>query len=371
MKPLHVVQFGSGNALYGAERWILALLRNLDPARVRSTVVTLKDGPDCPTALVDEASRQGFPARPIDAPGRLSGAGVRAFGDLCRSGDVDIVHAHGYKPDVYGLLARRRGGYKLLITPHGWNHQTDLKEGAYEFVDRLSFVFADAVAPLSEGLARSLWWLPLGRRLRLISNGVDTAEVDGVEGGELPMEHGPEDFIIGYVGRLEHVKGVDVLVEGLGRLGPGRWRCLIVGDGPDRAALEARVRTLGLEGRVVFAGFRQDRIALLKRLDLFVLPSRSEGTPRSLMEAMVAGVPALGADIPGIRVLIEPGRTGWVFPSGDPEALAAALRERMERSDGARPVAEAGRRLVHERFSAARMARDYERLFAELVGTPG
>jgi glycosyltransferase involved in cell wall biosynthesis len=368
-RPIHVVQFGSGNALYGAERWILALIRYLDPARVRTTVVTLKDAPDCPTALVDEARRRGVAAEWIEAPGRLSRRGVRAFADLCRREGADIVHTHGYKPDLYGLLARRRGGYRLLATPHGWNHQRDAKEALYELVNQWIFPFCDQVAPLSEGLRKSLRGLPIrSGRLTVIENGVDVGEIEAVP--PAPGGTDGDGFRIGFVGQLIPRKGLDVLLEALARLPPEAWRCDILGEGPARSHLEARAAALGLRERVRFPGFRDDRIALMKRFDLFVLPSYVEGIPRVLMEAMAAGVPVVASDIAGVGDLVEDGATGRLFPAGDAAALGRAIADVMADPEGARKRAEAGRALIHARFSAERMARAYEALYQTMLDRP-
>jgi glycosyltransferase involved in cell wall biosynthesis len=366
--PLHVLQFGSGNALYGAERWILALIRYLDPARVRTTVMTVKDAPDCPTALVDEARARGFAAQVLEAPGRLSPAGVRALGDFCRAEGVDIVHAHGYKPDVYALLARRRGGHRLLITPHGWSHTRTPAEVLYEGVDRLSFSFADAVAPLSEDLMR-FRVLPgvRGPLVRLITNGVDTDEIGEAPPADRPGEVPEGAFVIGYVGQLIARKGVDRLIDALAALKADGWHGLIVGDGPERPALEARAREKGIADRVSFTGFREDRLGLVKGMGLFVLPSYLEGIPRCLMEAMTASVPAVATDIPGVTDLVTDGETGWLFPPGDTAALTALLEAAVAGRLDLGGVAKKGRERVMARFSARRMAGEYEALFRDVM----
>jgi len=367
MTPLHVVQFGSGNRLYGAERWILALIRYLDPERVRTTVVTIKDAPNCPTDLVQEAARRGFQTHVVEAPGRLSRAGVRAMAAFCREAKVDIVHSHGYKPDVYAVLGRRRGGYRVVATPHGWSHAPDRKGRLFEWIDRTVFPFCDAVAPLSAGLVDSLRGLPIRPgRLHLIENGVDVGEIEAIPPAPTSEVGGEGGFVIGFVGQLIPRKGIDVLLKALAGLPGAGWRCLLVGRGEAEPALTEQVRALGIAERVRFLGFRDDRIALLKRFDLFVLPSHAEGIPRVLMEAMAAGVPVVASDIEGVRDLVTHGTTGRLFPPGDAGALGEALAASMADPGPARKMAEAARARVYAHFSAERMARQYERLYAEL-----
>src|SRR5208283_5826212 len=98
-------------------------------------------------------------------------------------------------------------------------------------------------------------------------------------------------FIIGYIGQLIPRKGLDVLLDAVSRLSFENWRLAIIGEGESRLSLENQAKDLKISDKVCFFGFREDRIAFLRGFDVFVLPSRSEGIPRSVMEAMATGVP--------------------------------------------------------------------------------
>ena len=118
-RPLKVLQLGTPGPLHGAERWILALVRNLDPALGESHIAVIDDAPGAPVPLLDEAARLGICGHRIDAPGKFSLKAVQALRELVRGGGFDIVHSHGYKPDLITLLALRGTGAKALATPHG------------------------------------------------------------------------------------------------------------------------------------------------------------------------------------------------------------------------------------------------------------
>jgi glycosyltransferase involved in cell wall biosynthesis len=365
---VRVLQLATGERLYGAERWVLALVRHLDPAAVTTTVACLRDGSVERLPLVEEARRLGLPAIVLDARRGLA-AGVRALRALLGRGEVDVLHTHGVREDVAALLARRRP-VRLLATPHGWETRCSLKERARAALDRLALLGFDAVAPLSRELHAAVRRLPLPRsRVHLIENGVDLGEVDAARPveGPLPGQGGPGDLVVGYVGRLVPGKGLEVLLAALRRLPPAGWVALIVGEGPGRERLEHETRRLGLEGRVTFLGYRPDRLAYLKRFDRFVLPSWREGTPRCLMEALAAGVPCAGSAIPGIAAVLQDGVTGDTFPPGDAGRLAAILADQRRDPGPARRRAAAGRALVRERFSAGAMARAYEGLYRRLA----
>jgi glycosyltransferase involved in cell wall biosynthesis len=234
------------------------------------------------------------------------------------------------------------------------------------------FAGFDAVAPLSEDLRESIRYVPMRRsRVHLIANGIDLSEVElarPIEGPP-PGQASPTDFVIGYIGQLIPRKGIGVLLDALARLPRSGWSCVIIGDGPDRELLERQAERLGLRDRVVFLGYLTDRLRYLKRLDLFVLPSLLEGTPRCVMEALAAGVPCVASRIPGTESLLQDGVTGDTFPPGDATRLAELIAwHRTNRSDSQRRV-EAGRALVHERYSARGMARAYERLYADVAAS--
>ena len=160
--------------------------------------------------------------------------------------------------------------------------------------------------------------------------------------------------------------GLDVLLNAVAKYSEPHWQVAIIGQGEQLPELKSMVHRLDIIRQVKFFGFRLDRLAFLKGFDIFVLPSRSEGIPRCLMEAMAAGVPVVASDIPGCRYLVDGKITGLLVQPDQPKQLADAikrvasdpmLRYRLRRS---------GRDFIHHRFSAARMAEEYEELFFSL-----
>jgi glycosyltransferase involved in cell wall biosynthesis len=370
-RRIRVLQFAYGTSLYGAERWVLALARHLDMSKVETIVGCIRDAdsPDLP--LVDEADRLGFRTLVLDGRRWTVASAIKALRTAIRIHAIDVVHSHGTRQDLIGLLATRSLRCRTLSTPHGWALKASFKWRLYEAANRALFPFFDAVAPLSPGLVHSLRSVPiLPARLHPIPNGVDLAEVERAvpHPGLLPGQSSGDEFMIGYAGRLIPHKGLDLLLRALSLLDRAGWHCLIVGDGPSRAELERQARALALEDRVRFLGFRADRLALLKRLDLCVLPSYIEGMPRLLLEALAAGVPCVGSRIPGIVELLEDGVTGTTFRPGDAEGLARAIRLCLADRAIAMRQAQAGRARVCERYSATAMARAYEELYAQLAG---
>jgi glycosyltransferase involved in cell wall biosynthesis len=371
---IRVLQLGSSTGLYGAERWILALSRHLPPAKVESIIGVIKDRPGDTPALCVEAAGLGMRTHVFESHGRLS---LRAIGQLrnfIRDHGIDILHTHGYKTDVIGFLAARRTRCRTVSTPHGWSAGAGIKVQLYEWLDRLAFQFFDAVVPLSSDLHEGLLRLPgLRSRLHLIRNGVDLTEIDSVVQGapELQAWKSRGDMIAGYIGQLIARKGLDTLLRAFSKLEIAGKRLCIVGEGPQRPELERLAGQLGVADRVHFFGFRNDRIALMKHLDVFVLPSRLEGIPRCVLEAMASRVPVVATDIPGCRTLVRDGVTGMLFPVGDDRALATRLQALLANEPMRASLADKAYALVRGDYSAETMAEKYTGLYLELAGGGG
>jgi len=165
-------------------------------------------------------------------------------------------------------------------------------------------------------------------RLRLVRGGIDPAPIQAAKPIQRTSLGLPDDgSMVLWVGRLDLVKGLSVLIESFGRIaGETNAHLCLAGAGPIREQLERKVRALQLAHCIHFLGQPTDVTALLKAADVFVLPSRTEGLPNALLEAMAAACPIVTTDVPGCRDLIVHERTGLVVPYGDTQALAAATR---------------------------------------------
>jgi glycosyltransferase involved in cell wall biosynthesis len=368
MKKIRVLQLGSPTGLYGAERWILALIKHLDPEKVEPIVAVIKDAPGLDAPLCREAEKLGFRSYVIAARGRVNLSAVQQLRKYILENRIQVLHTHGYKTDLIGLMSTRGTGCRIVSTPHGWSKQADFKLMCYEFLDRCAFPFFDAVTPLSDELFQRLRAIPwLNGKLRLIRNAVDTSEIENVKdvAEELKQFRDEGNFIIGYIGQLIPRKGLDVLLDAVSRLSFENWRLAIIGEGESRLPLESQAKDLKINDKVYFYGFREDRIAFLRGFDVFVLSSRLEGIPRCIMEAMAAGIPVIASDIPGCRDLIVHGQTGLLFPVDAGEILANRI-ETIASDDQIRDgLTRRGRELINSQFSAARMAEEYAGLYHE------
>jgi glycosyltransferase involved in cell wall biosynthesis len=169
------------------------------------------------------------------------------------------------------------------------------------------------------------------------------------------------------VARLAPPKDLELLVDALSRPEAAAFDLRVVGDGPGRAALAERVRTLGLEGRVELLGERGDVGEQLAAADGFVLPTRWEGLPYSILEAMAAGLPVVASRVGGIPEEVEDGVTGLLVPRDDSAALAAALAALGADGEQARALGRAGHERARRAFSRETMVERYHHLFRSLL----
>lgn len=170
--------------------------------------------------------------------------------------------------------------------------------------------------------------------------------------------------LIGAIGRLEPQKGFDVLLRALPRVPEAH--IVLVGDGAERDRLELLAAELGIQERVHWQGWSDESRAYLPSFDVFALPSRFEGFPLVVLEAMLAQLPVVASDVGSVAEAVLHGETGLLVPPGDPETLARALRELLDERARRRAMGARARSLVLERFTAQTMARSFESLYDEI-----
>jgi glycosyltransferase involved in cell wall biosynthesis len=198
--------------------------------------------------------------------------------------------------------------------------------------------------------------------IRSIPNGIPTP------GHEESLRPANADFVVGAVGRFHSQKGFDVLIRAVAQL-PGA-HLVLVGDGEERIALARLARDFGISDRVTLTGWTQAAAACLRSFDVLAIPSRYEGLPLVLLEAMVSGCTIVATGVGSILDALQDGETGLVVPVDDADALADALR-RLRNDPALRlRLGAAAAETARRQFTAAAMAAAYERLYEEILLRP-
>jgi len=362
---LHLI--GSGG-LYGAERWILALMRALDARKIKSTLLNLVDTDSEQSCVVAAARQRGLAAADFISGGKFNPAVVSRLAGWVRNHNIDIIHGHGFKSDVIGLLTARITNCKVITTPHGWSLEKDFKLKMYEMIDRATFRFMDMVCPLSPDLKTGLLKRIGSNKLKLILNGVDLDEI--IDAAAAGKQHAHK-FQIGYIGQLIERKDLNTLLHAVKFLleEGANIRLTVIGDGPKLRDLQTETRMLSIEDHVEFMGYRSDAASYLKSFDAFVLPSHREGIPRCIMEAMAAGIPVAVSDIPGNRDLVIHKETGLLFAPGNFHDLAEKIDFLMKHPGESRAMADKAWQKVENEYSNRKMAGEYTTLYYQLLNT--
>lgn len=346
----------------GLENGVVNIVNGLDPNRFRSSLCCLQSAGDF-------ARRVHAPDVSIHEMGLGRGNDYRLpwrLARLFRRTRPNIVHTRNPEAFFYGFLGAKLAGVRALI--HSEHGRTFPDKWHRLWVQQLFSRYTTAVFAVSEQLKRDLVrevGLP-APRIEVLYNGVDFSRCVLIdrESVRRRLRADVNDIVIGSVGRLAPVKNYPLLLRAVqGLTATAGVIVVLVGDGPERTALMVMAQELGLGERVRFLGHRDDVFELLAAMDIFVLPSISEGMSNTLLEAMVAGVPVVASDIGGNPEIVRDGVDGLLFPTAD----ETALRERLQRlcvdSHLRACLGKAGRERVLEGFSIEAMIARYERLY--------
>jgi glycosyltransferase involved in cell wall biosynthesis len=368
-KPPHVLHAVLSLDLGGLERLVLDLVRVGQRRGSRQLIVCIER----PGKLADQARELGAEVFCLDKPPGRSTAAINDAATLLSKLRPDVVHTHQIGALWYLGQAARQERVPVVHTEHS-DHVAHARGWWNKLKNRLRWRASGRLAQrfccVSEDIARSVarWGTVPRGRIEVVLNGIDTElYADRSAGGAVRSELAipAEARVVGTIGRLVEVKRQDLLLRafaGLPREG-AELRLLIVGDGPERPHLEALASELGIRERSIFAGYQSRPERYLQAMDIFALTSRHEGLPLALLEAWAAGVPIVSSAVGGVPKVVEHGRAGLLFASGDEAALIRSLRQLLGDASLATRLAEAGRAVVKERYSLERMADDYARQY--------
>jgi glycosyltransferase involved in cell wall biosynthesis len=366
MKILHVISSGG---MYGAEAVILNLSRTLDKNGHASVLGVFSNTSNPNLQLHEAATREGIESHLIPCSGQIDRTVATSIRQLVQSTGAEIVHAHGYKADVYTYFALRGTKVPFVSTCHNW-----LKDGplvsCYGMVDRFVLRNYAAVIAVSDEVKAQL--LKAGVRkdkVHLIRNGIDLRPFGDATPSLRVGSSSAKTLTVGWIGRLSREKGADIFLRAAAIVLKTRpdARFVIVGDGPDLSMLNALMKNLEIEENVSFVGRRGDMPGVYASLDVMVSSSRQEGLPMAILEGMASSLPMVATAVGDVPTLVLDGRTGITVPSEDVELLAAGIVRLLEDSETRGRFGEAGRKLVEEHFSAEQMAADYLRIYTDVA----
>lgn len=379
-----IVFFSNDSNLTGAPRSLLELLRGLDKSRFLPLVVTPNDGP-----LLAELKKEQIEVKVIKSIEKLYGSSEKPVLKvlLCvRRVLVNlwlVIH-------LYLLIRQARANLiylntsaaryasipsKLSRLPIVWHIREHFEDGLKKKIltKYIRFVSDEIIA--NSKAVKKMWdRRSIVTRIKVIYNGVDSNLTSLSKAANFPGSVQTDRPVIGYVGQLHQVKGLDVLIEAVESIKDDfpEIRCLIVGAAPKSQAkfetsLRELVRRKKLDGQIEFLGYRDDILRILSNLDVLVLPSTSESFGRVLIEAMVMGRPVVASNVGGIREVVVHGETGLLVPPRNPQVLADSIRFLISNPQKAVQFGKMGRKRAEKMFSLDTYQSQIEALFAALL----
>jgi glycosyltransferase involved in cell wall biosynthesis len=288
-----------------------------------------------------------------------------------RSEGVAIVHTHGYRSDIVGLIAARLSSRPVIATIHGFV-PIDPRLRVYEQCDRFALRFFDRVLPVSDQIGRALFASGVRReRMTTIRNAIAPGGGAGPKRSvsPLPLLKRDGDFLIGIVGRLSPEKNIPGFLEAARRLSGryGHLRFVVVGEGPERECLEGLTMKLGLDGKVRFTGFVEEMEEVYSLLDMLVIASSTEGIPLTVLEAMRHGIPVVSTGVGGIPEVIDDGVDGLIVEAGDMGALCRAVETLVVDGNRYMAISRKAQNKVLRDFDRSSWARRIERCYLSML----
>lgn len=322
--------------------------------------------------LADQLRARGVPYYPVHHLARAVGPlqDIRSIVELrevLREIRPDIISTHSTKAGFIGRIAGKSLGISTLFTAHGWGFtdgRPPLQVAAFWVIERTAAAWAARIITVCESdraAAVRMHVAPSDRLVTIHNAMPDVNRTLRAQPGKSPAQ-------LVMVARLSHWKDQPTLLQALAGLKELDWRLELIGDGPLREELEALVESLGLTARVAFLGYRRDVPERIADAQVFVLMSKWEGFPRSILEAMRAGLPVVATDVGGVRESVVDGTTGFVIPPGDTDRLRESLRQLISDADLRVRMGRAGRIRYEEKFTFDRLVERTTEVYESVLG---
>lgn len=367
--PHNILYIDSTQGLYGGGQIsLLELLKQLNKSKFTPVAALGERG-----KLLEGIERIDVPNKIIPMPAIRPYTlvpcieSIRILKYLIRSIPISLVHTNTSRATIYAYLAARRLGVSII-----WHARIPHSD---RFLDRFLSARCSRIIAVSQAVKRRFNWLQ-EEKIRVIYNGVDTKRfAPGLPYDQIMNKFNlkKNNVVIGTVGRISPEKGLEFLISAtkdVVKVHP-QAKILIVGEGNTQylLALQAKVDELNLSSHVIFAGFHNNIPEVLRSIDIFCLPSLTEGFNRTLLEAMACGLPIVATEVGGNVEIIKDGLNGLLVPPRDSAALSSAIVDLLNNKSKARRIGTEARRIVEKSYSIETSVRQTEALYEEIIAT--
>lgn len=364
-----ILYLTTSGVIGGAEKQLLEIARALHADEYEMSVCILKAGG---ADLMRELSKNGIETFSLGIAHKWQVWKAFSLLKVIRQVQPDILQSWLFFDNICARIAGKLCGVPFIIS--GQRNVETERSFIRNFVDKITLPLADKVVSNS-GAGKSILMdrerVP-GEKIKVIYNGIDTGKPffsreDALSRLELPAR----GRTVGFVGHLTEQKGVTHLLEAWRsvRARHADVRLIVIGDGPERKALQKQAHLLEISDSAVFLGHKSDAWQYMKIFDVFVLPSLWEGMPNVLLEAMLAEVVVVSSDVGGVRELIKDGETGFLAESGSAISLIEKIDLALGFSEGEKQkIGQNAAKRIKEKFSIEEMIKSFEYLYEDILG---
>lgn len=374
MKPRNVLYLIRSWAFGGSHTILLTLMKHLPKDRYNIVCVPYDTFSGLDEIFVEQARKRGLPPSDERIPWKSRGNWWKARAkvrELVRTYDIDLIHTHDPHSNTMIGIGRKEWPCAVVASAYGWwDGFVPFRRFVYQWIERdFALRHFDRVITVSEHMNSRILEGPTPEAIvRVIYTGIEPSAPSDKRAA-FRAQHGiPDDaVVIGTVSRVSAEKGHAHFIDAMALLGDRcpNVRALIVGQGPEKAALEEQTKRLCLQDIVRFTGFCDDLPAAFAAMDIFAQPSvQQEGLPTAILEAQAAGLPVIASDIGGVSESVH---GGLLVPPGDASVLADAIESWVVDAGSRRSIGEAAKAFVEESFSLESMVRRVAETYEEAI----
>jgi len=297
---------------------------------------------------------------------------LRIMVKIFKKEKYDLIHTHGYLADVLGISVAKSLGMYTISTIHGfiWNNW---KYKVYNLIQMFMLIFANKIIAVSEEIKKELKEIGIKGEIEVIKNAVEIEEscrMENISERKKSLGISEGDVVLGFIGRLSAEKGIIYLIEAvknINKIQGNAIKTIIIGDGPQKEEIERRIVAQDAKEDIKILGFKEDINAWIDMIDILVMPSITEGTPMTLLEAMGKGKAVIASNVGGIPDVIQNDINGIIISAKNSFELAAKIQLLASKKEMRNKLGQNARKTIAENYNINNWTRQIERNYDSLL----
>ena len=365
-RRINILHLRASNFVGGPEKQLLEHFRRIDPKKFRLSLCTFEQETEV-SELRSIAGSNGLEMHELPDTSPFDPRVILKLAGIVKNENIHLICTHGYKPNIIGRFASWLSGVPAIAISRGWTAESR-KIRFYERLDKIFLHLSDHVVAVSDGQREKIKKLGVGSgKISVIHNGINLEEIPQVSAETLRSALGlPDDaVIVASAGRLSPEKNQSGMIEAARQVVSQNPKAyfIIFGEGFLRSDMERQIAEAGLHGRFLLPGFRSDLQAVLHEIDIFMLPSFTEGLPNVVLEAFAVRKPVVATAVGGTPEVVIHGVSGFLTNPEEIDKMAEYIHQLVNDPSLRDNMGASGYRHIEEKFGFEQQTRKYEELY--------